>query len=372
MHSPRISVRQGHSALTDPRQAVLDLQRQIHAPDASLVLFFCSTDYDLDELGRALAEAFSVPLVGCTAAAQLAAGGYVDGGITGVSLSSSELRATPYLISSLSGSRTAAEVGYQAVAQLIRNPSRKPFGVLLIDGLSNAEERIASALFEALGDVPLVGGSAARAATDAATSIYCEGSFRTGAAVFVLFETTLPYVTFKVQHVVPGSRKLVITEADAELRVVQEINGKPAAAEYAKQIGVAEGALNPMVCAKHPLLLSIGGESFVRGIRGVNPDGSLSFFCAVETGLVLTIGEPASALEALRAGFAAARKSVPAPALVLGFECFSRRREFEARGEARAIGEFLAAQNVVGFCTFGEQFDALHMNQTFTAVAIGA
>jgi len=32
----------------------------------------------------------------------------------------------------------------------------------------------------------------------------------------------------------------------------------------------------------------------------------------------------------------------------------------------------LASHQVVGFCTYGEQFDALHMNQTFAAVALGS
>lgn len=248
------------------------------------------------------------------------------------------------------------------VAQLVRSSSRRAFGLLLIDGLSDAEERITSALFEVLGDVPLVGGSAA---------VYHAGAFHDNAAVFLLFKTTLPFTTFKVQHVVPGHKRVVITEADAARRLVHEINGKPAAAEYARLIGIAPGELQPPICAEHPLLWSLGGEHFVRGIRAVNPDGSLSFYCAIETGLVLSIGEPTPPLAALSEGFDSAHGRVPSPAVVLGFDCFSRRREFERRGEAEAVGRYLASKNVVGFCTYGEQFDSLHVNQTFTAVAIG-
>jgi hypothetical protein len=28
--------------------------------------------------------------------------------------------------------------------------------------------------------------------------------------------------------------------------------------------------------------------------------------------------------------------------------------------------------NAVGFCTYGEQYEAMHMNQTLTGIAIGA
>jgi hypothetical protein len=164
---------------------------------------------------------------------------------------------------------------------------------------------------------------------------------------------------------------LVITEADAERRIVYEINGKPAAMEYAAQAGIDVAALEPLVCAEHPLLLSVGGEHFVRGVRAVNSDGSLSFACAIEVGLVLTLGQPASALDALKAAFASINARVPEPAVVIGFDCISRRREFARSGQEAAVGALLAEHRVVGFCTYGEQFDALHVNQTFTAVAIG-
>jgi hypothetical protein len=310
-------------------------------------------------------------LLGCTSAGQLGETGYVDGGITAVSLTSPELRATPYLVSPLSDTTAATEVGYQVVAQLVRSSLGKPFGLLLIDGLSGAEERTASALFEVLGEVPLVGGSAADELTNTGTFVYHAGAFHRNTAVFTLFETTLPFATFKVQHVLPGPKKVVITEADAARRLVHEMNGKPAAAEYARLIGIEPSQLEPITCAEHPLLWSLGGEHFVRGIRAVNPDGSLSFFCAIETGLVLSIGEPTSPLTALREGFQGIKTRVPSSAVVLGFDCFSRRVEFARRGEAEAVGSYLASQKVVGFCTYGEQLDSLHVNQTFTAVAIG-
>ena len=371
MDSARLVVNQAHSKLSEEAAAVAELALGLDASGASIVLFFCSPRYNLEKLARALEGAFAAPVVGCTSAGQIDERGYVDGGVTALSLTSSELNATPYLISSLLGSAQATEVGYQAAVALSRQSTRKAFGLLLIDGLSNAEERIVATLFEALGDVPLVGGSAADDSTNACTHVYFEGSFHKSAAVFVLFETSLPFTTFKVQHVEATARKLVITEADADARVVREINGKPAAAEYAAQIGVELDQLDPVMCAEHPLLLSVEGELFARGIRSVNADGSLSFFCAVEVGLVLTLGEPIAALDALRAGFARAEARVPNPAVVIGFDGFSRRREFERSGEAPAVAAFLASRQVVGFCTYGEQFDGLHVNQTFTAVMLG-
>ena len=36
------------------------------------------------------------------------------------------------------------------------------------------------------------------------------------------------------------------------------------------------------------------------------------------------------------------------------------------------MSEIFAENNVVGFSTYGEQFEAMHVNQTFTGVAIGS
>lgn len=372
LEASRIIVKQAHSGRQDEAAAIAELAAELDVAQASIVMFFCSPSYDLEKLAQALAANIAAPVVGCTSAGQISRLGYVDGGITAVSITSSELRATPYLISSLTDSTQATEVGYAAAVQLARVSARRGFGLLLIDGLSGAEERIAATLFETLGDVPIIGGSAANELAANSAQVYFEGRFHDQSAVFVLCDTTLPFATFKVQHVNPGSKKLVITEADADRRIVYEINGKLAAREYAAQIGLDLAELDPAVCAEHPLLLTISGEHFVRGVRSVNSDGSLSFFCAIEAGLVLTLGEPGSPLEALESGFAAAARQVRSPQVVIGFDCFLRRREFERAGMARAVSQFLAGHQVVGFSTFGEQYDALHVNQTFTAVVIGS
>jgi hypothetical protein len=47
-----------------------------------------------------------------------------------------------------------------------------------------------------------------------------------------------------------------------------------------------------------------------------------------------------------------------------------RRLEFEQRKIDSAVGKFMAEHNVIGFCTYGEQYDSRHINQTFTGIAI--
>jgi len=367
----RLDVRRAHSALADPGQAASELAKSLDVSGASVVLFFCSPKYDLERLGHSLTTAISAPLAGCTSAGQIAMSGYVNGGITAVSLTSPDLRVTPYSLTSLTDSAVISEVGYQAVASLVNSESKRGFGLLLLDGLSNAEERVTATLYESLGDVPIVGGSAAGDPMSSETFVFDGERFQSGAGVFLLFETSLPFATFKVQHVAPGTAHLVVTEADAERRLVQELNGKPAAAEYARLLGVPVSDLCPLLCGEHPLVLSLGDEHFVRGVRSVNPDGTLMFSCAIETGLILSLGTPLDPMETLVAGLARVEHQVASPQVILAFDCVTRRLELERQGRADAVSAFLAARGAIGCCTYGEQFDAFHVNQTLTGVALG-
>jgi hypothetical protein len=56
--------------------------------------------------------------------------------------------------------------------------------------------------------------------------------------------------------------------------------------------------------------------------------------------------------------------------LTIGCDCFLRRLELEGNGNLERIGTFLRDQRVMGFNTYGEQFNGMHINQTFTGVAI--
>ncbi len=79
--------------------------------------------------------------------------------------------------------------------------------------------------------------------------------------------------------------------ADPAQRVVHEINGEPAADAYAEMLGVELDELNSDLFSKNPIMLRNGDDYYIRSLRSVNADHSLSFFCAMEQGLVLTIGK---------------------------------------------------------------------------------
>ena len=64
-------------------------------------------------------------------------------------------------------------------------------------------------------------------------------------------------------------------------------------------------------------------------------------------------------------------QEIGAPEAVLAFDCVLRRLELEHMQQLQRIPPIFERHNVTGFSTFGEQFASMHVNQTFTGLAIG-
>ena len=94
-----------------------------------------------------------------------------------------------------------------------------------------------------------------------------------------------------------------MTGANPAERVVTEFNAEPAAFEYARMIGLDGDSLTPMIFAAHPLMVRVGGQYHVRAIQKVNADNSLTFFCAIDEGLVLTVARSVDVVQDLESLF---------------------------------------------------------------------
>ena len=165
---------------------------------------------------------------------------------------------------------------------------------------------------------------------------------------------------------------MVVTEADPLRRVVMEINAEPATEEYARQLGITNRDLDPSVLATHPVVVRVAGGDYARSIREANRDGSLSFYCAIDEGIVLSTATAADIISDLDRLFEQIVRKVGRPSAVLGFDCIFRRLELQDRALETTVSHMLAAHNTIGFSTYGEQFNAMHLNQTFTGVAFGS
>jgi len=373
-----LSVRKGTSQLNEPALAARELFAALDQPGIKLAVFYCSPDYDLPALASALRNVFGdVRLIGCTTAGEITPQGYLFGALTGFSFAGADLDVATQLIP-LDPFDTV-ETGHRVARMLQDIPARAgiganasdTFGFLLIDGLAMQEELVVSCVHQNLRGIDLIGGSAADDTRFGGTFLYYDGQFHQNVAVLSIVRTDVPFVAFRTQHFVQSATRMVVTRADAAHRIVYELNARPAAREFARLLGLDITELTPMTFATYPVVVRVGGQYFVRSIARVNDDESLQFFCAIDEGIVLTIASGVDMVENLQQAFDQVRSAIGRPQLVLGCDCILRRLETERKGIKGAISGIFTENNVIGFATYGEQFNAMHVNQTFTGIAIG-
>ncbi|MBD9481549.1 FIST C-terminal domain-containing protein [Pseudomonas sp. PDM14] len=362
----------------DAESVAQELARQLMHPDLGFVLFFCSAEYDLASLGPALHEYFGgIRVVGCTTAGEITAQGYGQGCVSAIGFDHRNFSIASALIDEMD--RFNLIDAQQLVERLVRDCrgnalapiTDHSFALTLLDGLSSREEVVLAALSAALGSIPHFGGSAGDDNHLTCTHVYYDGEFHSGAAVVVLVNTWLDFEVFTTHHIEPRQEKLVVTQADSELRRVYELNAAPAAEEYARLIGVPLADLDMRTFAAHPLAVRIKDQYYIRSIQQVNADRSLTFYCAVENGIVLTAMTPGPLMPNLQQQFERLRARLGPPLLTIGCDCVLRRLEVSAGSSMSDVSDFLREQRVIGFNTYGEQFNGMHINQTFTGVAIG-
>ncbi|MDL1963156.1 MAG: FIST C-terminal domain-containing protein [Deltaproteobacteria bacterium] len=359
----------------DEKKAVAEMADKINQAEMAGVIFFCSSEYDLDKLAEEIDATFSCPVIGCTTAGEIGAH-YQTNSIVGVSFSSAMFCFHTKTMERLHTcdaecvkkfiSRMKSKLKFSETID-----PEKMFGFLLIDGLSGLEESVISDLYGTLEGVSIIGGSAGDNLKFEETKVYANGKFISNAAVFTLIETRLPFKTFKLQHFVPSEIEMVVTETNPSKRIVYEIDGGPAAEEYAKLVGVDVTKLDAAIFAMYPVMLQLGDEWYVRSIQKVNEDGSLTFYCAIENGLVLTIGKGVGLVDTLKEQINKFEAEFEQITFTLGCDCILRRLEIFEKGEKEKMERELNKINFLGFSTFGEQYNAIHINQTLTGVVFG-
>ncbi|PZU09773.1 MAG: hypothetical protein DI605_09055 [Sphingomonas sp.] len=372
-------VRAASSDLDDPVAAIESVFRELDPPSLAGLLLFCSSRYDLAAVADAVtARSEGITVIGCTSSGEISPSGLREGTITAIGFPAEYFTMSAIRFDGLD--HFDASHAHQAIRALVANaaehsrhlgphPSRA--ALFLVDGLSHREEMLTVTVQDALGEIPLIGGSSGDGLDFRETFVFHEGVFRRNAALIAILASTRPMHAFRSQHYKPGNVKMVITGADPVDRIVHEVNAEPAAKEYARLVGVPVDELGPDVFATRPPMVRVGGEYYCRSIQSANPDGSLTFYCAIDEGVVMTLGEAHDVMHELEALFDELDATVGGIDRVIGFDCVLNSVELRQRQLRRNVSDLFAAHHVAGFNTYGEQFHALHVNQSFSGLAIG-
>ena len=366
------------SRATDPFIASQELYQQLNQENISFVLFYCSSTYELDSLAKNMNSTFEgIDIVGCTTAGEVTNKGYEQHSIVAIGFScyyfaiSAALVESMEKFSTMNAQSTINELVEQCQSKNLTTIKNNSFLLTLLDGLSSDEEQFLVTLNAAARGTPHFGGSAGDDIILGKTHVYYQGKFYQNAAIVIMVNTVLSFEVFNCNHIKQPTERLVVTAADADSRTVYELNAEPAALEYAKLLNMNIKDLSPKVFSLNPLAVKVGGQDYIRSLQKVNEeDLSLTFYCAVDIGIVLSAVDMGDIYEPVTQKLNEIEQRRGKSELVLVCDCFLRRLEIEQKGLERQ-GQTLNAQyNIVGFNTYGEHINGIHLNQTFTGVYI--
>ncbi|GAV19416.1 hypothetical protein MMIC_P0350 [Mariprofundus micogutta] len=345
-----------------------------------VIFVFHSTAQDPHTVAAELSKRFPKALIaGSTSAGEWTSGSYQNGTLVLLAITSDKIRWTYSVVESLSdfSEEGAQEVYNQLLEgmQIDRSDLRSDqhFCIGFVDGMAGVDGRAVAAISSQLGNIPFLGGCAGDDLKFEKTHVIANGKAYSGGAVFLLAESELPFRRIKHQHFVPGTKDVVITKANESERKVLRLDGMPAADYYAELLGKQVGELDFQVFSDHPVMYRYAGENYVRSITSANDDGSLTFYCAIEEGMVLNLCQHQDMVEELDSSMNELVDEIGQAEVLFMCNCVFRSLEAEGKKQSQALAEHasIAAKHVIGFDTYGELWDGLHINQTLVGLALG-
>jgi len=374
-----VQVHEGSSRAENARDAVQEATASWPVDvKVDMIFAFHSTKQDAGAVAAELAARFpGAHVAGCTTAGEHLSGRHLNGALVLAGLSSPRSRwaVTVVDIANVPFDAARAEETRDTLLRALgRSPEdldpQKHACIVFMDGLSMKEEGVSSAMAEALIGVPLVGGSAGDDLKFVRTQVIADDRAYDGAAVFVLVESEEGLRLLKHQHFVTTQHRLAVTKVDLAKRKVIELDGRPAAESLARALGIPTDTLTTDAAFAHPLTFECDGELYMRSVQRIDADGSIAFYCAIEEGMVLGVGGHLDIAQAL-----ATQLEPPPPRarFLLACNCILRAIEADRSGTHDALGGLLGGigEHVLGFDTYGEQLNGLHINQTIVGLAIG-
>ncbi len=366
-----MNIKTAYSTNPDIQSAVSEIQEQLYGFPAKTVLFFASPAFDPEGISAAMQTAFGNTLTfGCTTAGEIVTGKMLNHSIVAMAFNATSMHDIKAIVLKNIKTTNPVAAGFKVFEDyygesMITMDVSKYFGMILIDGLSGAEEKI----MEKIGDltnVIFVGASAGDDGHFKTTHVFANGKAHTDAALLVLAKPGIGFDFLKTQSFSNLGKELTATRVNEKSREVVEFNGKSAPQAYADALGVPveEAAKRFMT---NPVGLMMGDEPYVRSPQQIR-DNKMVFYCNVMEGMELSVLQSRDIVkdtdEALEAKIAEMGGKVEG---IINFNCILRTQELESKGQTEAYGALFKDVPTVGFSTYGEEYIG-HINQTSTMI----
>jgi hypothetical protein len=373
-----LKIKSGVSTQVNTASAVKEVVDQIKQDGIKLVVFFSTTGHDGQQLTQALASALpGVKLAGCSTSGEITPKGFITKSLTAMSFSSPDFAAGIGLAAGLATQpqKVASEALTQAFKDLGSDVNSfdpaKHVLMVLPDGMSGKEEMFLLGLNDVAPQLSVVGGSAGDDLQFKQTYVSNGKQALSNAAVVVLIKTSHPWTMVKTSSYLPTGKTLTITKADPENRVVNEFDHKPAMAAYADAVNLSvDKAAEAFM--DHPIAVELPDGFYNRSPQQVMPNQGMKFYCNIAEGVKVAVMQPGDVNANLSKLMDEMKKKLNGKvAGFLAFNCILRFLEAQNKKLNEDLFKTLNIAPVIGFATYGEQFNTLHINQTLTVLAFG-
>jgi hypothetical protein len=347
-----------------------DLKQQIGEFDAKMVLFFASSTFDPDQTAAQMQAAFqNIPVFGCTTAGEIVTGKMLKNSIVAMAFNADIIEDIDIqIVENISnGDTQGIDHAFAKFKQHFNQPVltmdiSQYVGIILIDGLSGAEERIMDRVGD-LTNVLFVGGSAGDDLKFEKTYVYANGKAYSDAALLALMKPKVKFDILKTQSFCELDKKLIATKVNEPKRTIIEFNNKPATVAYAEAVGCSvEDAANHFML--NPVGLMVGDEPYVRSPQQIQ-DQNIVFYCNVLEDTELSLLEAQDMIADTKQALEDKQTEMGSISVIINFHCILRTLELEAKDLMEDYGQIFADIPTIGLSTYGESYIG-HINQTAT------
>jgi hypothetical protein len=375
-----LNVRSGYSQSPSAAVAAAEIASQILQQELKLIIFFASNIYDFTVLSKEMKKRFSgVELIGCTTAGELSNKGFTERSVvalgiaadnfTPVSTVVKDIHSTPMLY------RKKVESAFKEAGFDPADPacSQKGFGIVLIDGLQGAEEKVLSVVNSVIKapDFQIIGGSAGDGLEFKNTYVCLNGDVYSDAAVVTFIKTNKKFYIHKEDIFCTTEKSMTVTKANIRERLVQQLDNKPAAQAYAEYLGIPKHELAKYFTC-NPLGRRIGSKIWTASPFQVMSDDSIKFYSQIFQGTLVDILCPEDVIKKAEDTVKAVKEKIPGVKAVIAVNCILRTLQFKEQNHCgRISAELSQLGQVVGFSSYGEQLCKMHLNQTLVLLALG-
>ena len=359
-----------YSAEKDAKEVSENLAMQLKDFDSKVVIFFASSIYNQEEIAKEMTENFKpAKVIGCSTAGELVTGHMLENSVVVMAFSDEAIADLKIeLVQNISQDNgDGIEKAFTSFSNHFNEPMKdmdftKYVGIILIDGLSMAEERTMDKIGD-LTDVIFIGGSAGDDCKFAKTYVYVDGKAYSDAALFVLLKPKGKFDFIKTQSFCALDKELTATKVDTKTRQVVEFDNKPAMQRYAEVLNVQESEVGSLFHT-NPVGVLSGSDIFVRSPQGA-VGKNIAFYCTILENMKVTLLQSTDIITDTSEAVRAKVEELGPISGIIDFQCILRALELRNNGLTSQYGNIFEGIPMIGFATYGEEFLA-HINQTST------